>query len=52
VIPTHVRWLANPHTIRERRQKGEIAASSVVFVVKGSKVAQSLVKKGIKVAGV
>jgi outer membrane biosynthesis protein TonB len=52
VIPTQVRWLANPRTIRERRQNREIAASSVVFVVTGSKVAQSLVKKGIKAAGV
>jgi len=52
VSPTPVRWLANPHTIKERRQNGEIAASSVVFVVKGSKVAQSLVQKGIKAAGV
>jgi hypothetical protein len=52
VIPTQVRWLANPRTIRERRQNGEITASSVVFVVKRSKVVQSLVKKAIKVAGV
>jgi len=52
VIPTQVRWLANPRTIRERRQNGEIAASSVVFVVKGSRVARSLVKKDIKAAGV
>ena len=52
VIPTQVRWLANPRTIRERRQNGEIAASSVVFVMKGSRVAQSLLKKGIKAAGV
>jgi hypothetical protein len=51
-IPTQVRWLANPHTIRERRQNGEITASSVVFVVKGSKVAQNVMKKGIKAAGV
>jgi len=51
-IPTQVRWLANPRTIRERRQTGEIAASSVVFVVKGSRLAQSLIKKGIKAAGV
>jgi hypothetical protein len=43
-VPTQVRWLANPRTIRERRQNGEIAASSVVFVVKGSKAAQVLVK--------
>jgi len=51
-IPTQVRWLANPRTVRERWQNGEISASSVVLVVKGSKVAQSLVKKGIKGAGV
>jgi hypothetical protein len=51
-IPTQVRWLVNPHTIRERRQNGYIAASSVVVVVKGNKVAQRLVKKGIKAAGV
>ena len=51
-IPTQVRWLANPCTIGERRQNGEIAASSVVFVVKGSKAAQGLVRKGIKAAGV
>ena len=51
-IPTQVRWLANPRTIRERKQNGEIAASSVVFVVKGSRLAQSLIKKGIKAAGV
>ena len=51
-IPTQVRWVANPRTIRERRQNGDIPASSVVFVVKGSKAAQGLVKKGIKAAGV
>ena len=38
-IPTQVRWLANPHTIRERRPNREFAASSVGFVVKGSKAA-------------
>jgi hypothetical protein len=47
VIPTQERWVANPCTIRERRQNGEIAASSVVFVVNRRSVAQSLVKKGI-----
>jgi hypothetical protein len=52
VIPTLVRWLANPRTNKERRQNGKIAASSVVFVVKGTRVAGSLVKKGIKAAGV
>jgi len=52
VIPTQVRLLANPSTIREWRQNGEIAASSVVFVVTGSRVAQSLFKTGIQAAGV
>jgi hypothetical protein len=40
VIPTQVRWLANPRTIKVSRQNGEVAASSVVFVVKGSRVVQ------------
>ena len=52
MIPTQVRWLVNPRTTRERRQNSVITASSVVFVVKGSKVAQNLIKKGIKAAGV
>jgi hypothetical protein len=52
VIPTQVRLLANPRTIRERRQNGEIAASLVVIVVKGSRVVWSLVKNGIQVVGV
>jgi len=47
VIPAQVRWLANLHTIRERRQNRAIAASSLVFVVKGNNVAQCLVKMGI-----
>jgi len=52
VIPTQVRWPSIPCTLRERRQNGEIATSSLVFVVTGSKVAHSLVLKVIKVAGV
>jgi len=32
VIPTQVRWLATPRTNMERRQNGEITASSVVIV--------------------
>jgi hypothetical protein len=51
-IPTQGRWLANPRTIKERRRNREIAASSIVFVTKGSKLAQSSIKKGIKAAGV
>jgi hypothetical protein len=51
-IPTQVRWVANPRPIRERKQNGEITASSVVFVLQGSGLAQSLIKKGIKAAGV
>ena len=52
MIPTQVRWLANPCIIWERKQNGEIAASSVVLVVKGSQVAQRLVMKGIIAEGV
>lgn len=44
-IPSQVQWLPNPCTIRHRRQTGGIAASSVVFVVQGGKVAQRLVNK-------
>jgi hypothetical protein len=50
VTPTHVRWLANPRPIRERRQKEEIAVSSVGFVLKGSNMPQSLLNKDIKAA--
>jgi hypothetical protein len=51
-IPTQLRWLGNTHTIREPRHNGEFAASSVVFVVKGSRLTQSLINRGIKAAGV
>ena len=36
-IPTQVRWLANPHTIRKMRQNRQIAASWIVFVVLGAR---------------
>jgi len=52
VIPTEVSWLANPGTIRQRRQNREIAMSSEVFVTKGSNVSERLVKKRIEAAGV
>jgi len=51
-IPAQVRWLSNPRTIEERGQRGDIKASSVVFMVKGKKVAQRLVSKGVTAAGV
>jgi hypothetical protein len=51
-ILAQVQWLANPRTIRERRQNREITPSLIVFVVKGNKVAKTLIKKGIKAAGV
>jgi hypothetical protein len=52
VIPAQVRSLANPHSIRDRRPRGEISASSVIIVVKGGKVAQRRIKEGIEAAGV
>jgi hypothetical protein len=51
-IPAQVRWLSNPRTIKEREQRAEIKASSVVFMVKGKKVAQRLVSKGVNAVGV
>jgi len=51
-IPAQVRWLANPHIMRERRQNGEIASSSIVFVVEQNKLAQRSVIMGIKAARV
>jgi len=49
-IPTQVRCLANPHTMKMRRQNAEIPTSSVVFVVRGSRLAQKSIKNGIKAA--
>jgi len=51
VNPTQVWWLANPHTIRERRQNREISTSSVVFLVMGSRVSQIIINKEIKAEG-
>jgi len=51
-IPTQEWWPANPCTIREGRKNRELAVQLVVFVVKGNKVAQRLVKKGIKAAAI
>jgi len=50
-IPAEVPFLTNRRTIRERRLTREIAASSIVFVAKGSKAVQFLMKNGIKAAG-
>jgi len=52
VISDQVRWPENPHTIKERRHRGEKSVSSFVFVVKGDKDVRRLVNEGIKVAGV
>jgi hypothetical protein len=51
-VPVQVQQLASPHSIQERLQKGKISAASVVFIVKGTMVARSLVKEAIKAAGV
>jgi len=51
-VLVQVRWVASLNNIHERWQRGVISASSVVFVVKGSKVARGLVKEGINAEGV
>jgi hypothetical protein len=50
-MPTKVRWLENSRSNRERRQNGEITVSLVVSVIKGCRLAQSLIKNGIKATG-
>ena len=50
-VPAQVRWLSNPRIIREREQRGEIKASSVVFIVKGKKLAQKVLNNGAIAAG-
>jgi len=47
-----VRLPANPNTISGKRQNGEIATSSLVLIIKGSKVPQILFKQDIKEGGV
>jgi DNA-binding PadR family transcriptional regulator len=39
-IPSQVRWLSNPRIIRAREQREAIKESSVVFIVRGKKVAK------------
>jgi hypothetical protein len=51
-ISAQVRWLLNPRIIRERERRGEIKASSVVFIVRGKKVAHRQVNKGVFAAGI
>jgi hypothetical protein len=46
------RCLSNPIIIRQREQRGEIKDSSVVFIVRGKKVAQRRVNKGEIAGGV
>jgi hypothetical protein len=50
--PIQVGWLSNPRIIREREQRGDIEASSAVFIVMWKKEAQRLVNKGVIAAGV
>jgi hypothetical protein len=46
-IADQVRWLLNSRIIRDREQREDINASSVVFIVRGKKVAQRLVNNGV-----
>jgi hypothetical protein len=47
LIPPQVRQLAYPSAVTEMRQNGGIATSTVVFIVFGSRVAHSFIKKCI-----
>jgi hypothetical protein len=51
VIPVQVRWLANLHSIRDKRHRVESTALSAVIVVKGNKIGRAQVKDQITIAG-
>jgi hypothetical protein len=51
-MPVQARWILNQRTIKDRERRGEIKAASVVCIVRGNKLAQRLVNKGINAAGV
>jgi hypothetical protein len=46
-----IRWLGNPHIIKEWYWAGDIQSSSAVFTIKGSKAAEALVAKGVILGG-
>jgi len=51
VLPLTISWIGGPKDVQKKKRDGK-KASSVVFAVKGSKMAEKVLKGGLRVAGV
>jgi len=51
VLPLAINWIGGPKDVQKKKVEGK-KASSVVFAVKGSKMAEKVLKGGLRAAGV
>jgi len=51
VLPLAINWIGGPKDVQKKKAEGK-KASSVVFAVKGSKMAEKVMKGGLRAAGV
>jgi len=51
VLPLPINWIGGPKDVQKKKVEGK-KASSVVFAVKGSKMAERVLKGGLRAAGV
>jgi len=51
VLPLAINWIGGPKDVQKKKTEGKIA-SSVVFAVKGSKMAEKVLKGGLRAAGI
>jgi len=51
VLPLAINWIGGPQDVQKKKAEGK-KASSVVFAVKGSKMAEKVLKGGLRAAGV
>jgi len=51
VLPLAINWIGGPKDVQKKKGEGK-KASTVVFDVKGSKMAEKVLKKGLRAAGV
>jgi len=51
VLPLAISWIGGPKDVQKKKAEGK-KASSVVFAVKGSKMAEKVLKGGLRAAGV
>ena len=51
VLPRAISWIGGPKAVQKEKGEGE-KASTVMFAVKGSKMAEKVLKEGLRAAGV